>query len=255
MAEDMKTRKNKPTLFELFRQSMQDVEGGYDLLAPKFDQSRYITPDELLEPFFATLKKKYGHFDSGIDICCGTGAASKYLVQLCQKEFTALDLSQGMLDQCQQKVGSLNPTIRKIFVKANALSMPFDNQFDVAVSFGAFGHIREEDEPAFIDQIHRILKPGGRFVFITTGPLPFWSWSLWRQRIFNGIIRVRNWLIRPKFIMYYLTFRLPGVVGKLEAGGFKVRVLEAFDLGEEKERWSDLLPMKYFRMVVAEKVG
>ena len=247
--------KAKPTFLELLQQSLQDVEGGYDLIAQKFDQSRYITPKEILEPFFEKLKKERGAFDSGIDICCGTGAASSYLVQLCQKKFTALDLSQGMLDQCEKKISELNLLDRTFFVKSNALNIPFEDQFDVAVSFGAFGHILVSEEKQFIAQVHKILKPGGQFFFITFGQLPFWSLSLWCQRIFNGILRIRNLIIRPKFIMYYLTFRLPEVKDKLEAGGFKVKVMDEFHLTTDKEKWSDLLPLKYYKMVVAEKKG
>ena len=92
--------KTKPTFFELLQQSLQDVEGGYDLLAPKFDQSPYITPEVILGPFFQKIRAENNACDSGIDICSGTGAASMHLVKLCQKQFTALDLSQEMLNQC-----------------------------------------------------------------------------------------------------------------------------------------------------------
>lgn len=245
---------SKPTYLELFQQSLQNVEGGYDLLAPKFDQSRYITPEEILRPFFKTLSEEKGVFDKGIDICCGTGAASAHLVQLCQKEMVALDLSQGMLEQCEQKLITSATSIQKSFVKANALEMPFENEFDIAVSFGAFGHILEEEEDQFIAQIHKILKPGGHFFFITTESLPFWSISLWRQRIFNGILRIRNFLIKPEFIMYYLTFRLPVVQQKLEAGGFKVRIINNFNMDTQTSKIADLLPIKYFKLVVAEKI-
>ena len=245
---------SKPTFFELLQQSLQNVEGGYDLLAPKFDQSRYITPEEILRPFFNKLSQEKGAFDKGIDICCGTGAATVHLAPLCQKEMVALDLSQGMLEQCQSKLQPIAPTLKKTFVKANALAMPFENEFDIAVSFGAFGHILETEEEVFIAQIHKILKSGGHFFFITTTALPFYSISLWRQRIFNGILRIRNFLIEQKFIMYYLTFRLPLVQQKLEANGFRVRILENFYMDGYTNKIADLLPLKYFKLVVAEKI-
>jgi len=247
--------KTKPTFFEQFYQALQDVEGGYDLLAPKFDQSRYITPDEILVPFFEKLAAEKGAFDNGIDICCGSGAASTYLIKRCREEFTALDLSQGMLDQCEKKVNALNLATQKFFVKSDALDMPFENQFDVAVSFGAFGHILAKDEEQFIAQVHKILKPGGHLFFITTEQLPIWSISLWRQRLFNALIWVRNIIWRPKFIMYYLTFRLPKVKNKLESHGFKVEVLEDFKFESEKDKISDLMHLKYFKMVKAEKIA
>ena len=244
--------KAKPTFFELLRQSMRDVEGGYDLLAPKFDASRYITPEFILKPFFEKLQKEKGSFKNGIDVCCGTGAASLHLVKRCQENFTALDLSQKMLEQCKKKINHLNPKPKISFIKGNALNMPFREEFDVAVSFGAFGHILKRDEKTFIQQIHKILKPGGHFYFVTTTKLPWWSSSLWRARIFNAIISVRNFLIHPKFIMYYLTFRLPKVKNQLEEAGFEVIIFDDI-FKPDDENISDLMTLKYFKMVKAVK--
>ena len=39
-------------------------------------------------------------------------------------------------------------------------------------------------------------------------------------------MRVRNLLIRPSFIMYYLTFLVPEATKMLEANGFDVKVTE-----------------------------
>ncbi len=246
-------RNDKPTLTELFKQALKDIEGGYDLLAPKFDQSRYITPSSVLNPFFDRLSQEVGTFNCGADWCCGTGAASVYLAQLCCQHFTALDLSQGMLDRCRAKVENLNLSIDCRFVKGDALQMNFEETFDVIVIFGAFGHIPREEEPTLIRNIHAALKPEGHFFFITTGRLPWWSFSLWRKRFFNFAIAIRNFFIRPPFIMYYLTFRLPEVQRHLETLGFEVMVYEDIDFSQGERRVSDLTPNHYFKMVGAKK--
>jgi hypothetical protein len=46
----------------------------------------------------------------------------------------------------------------------------------------------------------------------------------WFARLFNGAMRVRNFLISPPFIMYYLTFLLPEVETLLRQHGFEVEV-------------------------------
>jgi len=242
----------KPTLLELARESLQDVEGGYDLLAPKFDHSRYRTPESILKPFFQKLKAEVGPVAHAMDLCCGTGAASLHLLPLCEASFTALDLSEGMLEQCQAKIMRLRPGIPVKFVKADALEMPFSEDFDLIVSFGAFGHIPRASQTRFIEQVFRALKPGGHFAFITTTQLPWWSLSLWRQRLFNALIHLRNLLIKPPFIMYYLTFQLPEVQSQLEAAGFRVRVFD--ELFSHCREVSDLMPIPYFRMVLAQKL-
>ena len=61
----------------------------------------------------------------------------------------------------------------------------------------------------------------------------------------------RNFFINPKFIMYYLTFRLPEVQAKLEQAGFKVSVLGDVEFDPT---FNYLIPLKYFKMVRAEKI-
>ena len=247
-------RTDHPTYLELFRQAMQNVEGGYDLLAPKFDSTRYKTPEAILEPFFREVSEQIGSVKHGIDICCGTGAASIHLLKLCEEQITALDISQGMLDQCRHKVLRLEPGLETSFMKADALNIPLEGTCDLAVSFGAFGHIPVRDEARFIQQVHKILKPGGHFFFITTEVLPWWSRSFWRKSAFNVVLRLRNLLFRPKFIMYYMTFQLPKVKYQLEKAGFEVAVLDTTRFGENAADISDLTPLKYFKMVKARKI-
>jgi SAM-dependent methyltransferase len=98
--------------------------------------------------------------------------------------------------------------------------MPFDAEFDVAVCVGALGHVAEVDEPRFLASIHRALVPGGRFMFVTT-ELPSWTDpARVFAEIFNGVMRVRNAVWTPPFVMYYLTFLWPNARGRLVAAGF-----------------------------------
>ena len=51
-----------------------------------------------------------------------------------------------------------------------------------------------------------------------------WSLSYWLARGFNAAMHVRNALIRPAFVMYYLTFLLPEAQKLLEDCGFVVQI-------------------------------
>lgn len=212
--------KNGPTFFELIHQSLCSTQKGYDLIAPKFDHTPFCTPDELLIPAIECL----GEIDSALDLCCGTGATMKALYPHCRIKVVGVDFSAGMLEQAKQKMASLDGTASVEFVEADIYTTSFKDEFDVITCFGALGHILPEDERRFLQLIHRALKPGGRFVFVSGYPPPFFAPRSLIFRAFNAIMRVRNALIKPEFIMYYLNFLLPDVKTMLENEGFTVEV-------------------------------
>lgn len=212
-----------PTFWELAVQALSSTQRGYDLLAPKFDYTPFRTPQGLLDSVGQQLAA-LGPFDAGLDLCCGTGAAMSVIRRHCRQRVTGIDFSQGMLDVARQRTADAPGEARLEFVRGDVLAMPFPAAFDLAVSFGAFGHILKQDEPRFVGEIARVLKPGGRFVFITTYLPSLASPHYWFSRLFNGTMRVRNFLIKPPFIMYYLTFLLPEVETLLRRHGFEVEI-------------------------------
>ncbi len=214
---------NGPTFFELAEQALSSTVRGYDLLAPKFDYTPFRTPQFLLDAVAAQLQP-LAPFESGIDLCCGTGAGMMMLRPFCRERVVGLDFSQGMLEVGRRQTAAAPGSARLEFVRGDALDVPFREAFDVAVTFGAHGHILRKDEPRFVREVHRLLRPGGRFVFVTIYQPPPWSLGLWLARAFNGAMLLRNLLVEPPFIMYYLTFLLPNVQRLLERNGFRVEV-------------------------------
>lgn len=241
-----------PSIIELARLALLDVEGGYDLLSVKFDHSRYVTPAPIIEKFFEHLQNSVNPPAKAIDLACGTGVATRPLALFTTEHVTAYDLSNGMLRTCRRNLKEKTLKAEVEYINGDLLQLPYQGVFDLAISFGAFGHIPAKDEVNFIQNVHRALKPGGYFAFITTGKYPMWSMSLWVQRAFNVLISLRNLLIRPPFIMYYLTFRLPGIKQKLEASGFQVEIIDPFF---KEKGIADLVPFRYYQMVVARKMS
>ncbi|MGF1468459.1 MAG: class I SAM-dependent methyltransferase [Sandaracinaceae bacterium] len=210
-----------PTFWELAEQALSSTERGYDLLAPKFDRTPFRTPDALLE---AVVGEIDGPVDRALDVCCGTGAAMRWLRPRCRAAVVGVDRSRGMLEEAARRLVHAPGDAAVRLVRADALDLPFEGAFDLVTCFGAFGHILERDEPRFVDRIARALVPGGRFVFVTSRrPPPLHPLRL-AAAGFNLAMRVRNALIDPPFVMYYLTFLLPEVRALLEARGFLVEV-------------------------------
>lgn len=226
-----------PTLRELTVQALSSTERGYDLLAPKFDLTPFRTPDTVLDAVADALGP-LGPFRAGLDICCGTGAGVDVLREVCVERVTGVDFSAGMLATARTALlskdgagegGPGGPPVD--FVRADARALPFRAAFDVAVSFGAFGHFLPSERPALFTQVREVLRPGGAFVFPVPAPPRVGSrlyWTLWG---FDAAMRARNAVWRPPFVMYYRTFRLAHVVDELTRTGFEVDLVALDGLG------------------------
>ncbi|MFD5116984.1 MULTISPECIES: class I SAM-dependent methyltransferase [unclassified Streptomyces] len=219
-----------PTLRELAVQALSSIEHGYDLLAPKFDRTPFRTPDHLLDAVVSAVRP-LGPFRTGLDICCGTGAGVGVLRQLCEERVTGVDFSAGMLAAARSAFPAVPGAPVVDWVRADARALPFAPAFDLAVSFGAFGHFLPRELPALFAQAHAALRPGGRFVFPVPAPPRVGSklyWTLWG---FDTAMRLRNLLWHPSFVMYYRTFRLADVLDELARAGFTTGLRPLTDLG------------------------
>ena len=213
-----------PSLRELAEQALSSTDHGYDLLASKFDLTPFRTPDVILERA-AEITLEGGRVGRGLDMCCGTGAGMRWFRPLCTDAVVGIDRSRGMLEEARRRLADAPGDAPIELYQGDALETPFaSGQFGLVTCFGAFGHILQSDEPRFVREIARILEPGGRFVFVTSERPPVYSPGLWMARGFNAVMRVRNALLKPEFIMYYLTFLLPGARWLCEAVGLEVEV-------------------------------
>jgi ubiquinone/menaquinone biosynthesis C-methylase UbiE len=233
-----------PTFWELARQALSSTERGYDLLAPKFDYTPFRTPDAVLQAVAHQLRD-LGPFGAALDLCCGTGAAMRMLRPLCRQRVVGVDVSRGMLEVARRRLTDAPGNAPLELVRGDVRALPFGQTFDIATCFGALGHILVGDEPRFVAEVGRVLRPGGRFVFVTSYPPPRWSVNYWLARLFNGAMHVRNFLISPPFIMYYLTFLLPETARLLEAHGLAVQ--ERALMGERHR--------SRLRLVIAERAA
>ncbi|MFD3926110.1 class I SAM-dependent methyltransferase [Streptomyces sp. NPDC058614] len=253
-----------PTLRELAVQALSSVEHGYDLLAPKFDHTPFRTPDSILDAV-ATALDRIGPFDRGLDLCCGTGAGMEVLRELCRESVTGVDISAGMLTVGRGRVDAARArergqaeaperalpdgAPRVAWVRGDARALPFAPVFDLVVSFGAFGHFLPRELPGLFAEVHSALREGGRFAFPIMAPPRPSSPGYWALLAFDLVMRVRNAVWRPPFVMYYRAFRLDDVRRELVRAGFEVELHALPEFG----RRPDGSPR--CRMVVATRVS
>lgn len=214
-----------PTLWELARQALSSVEKGYDLLAPRFDHTPFRTPDSIIDAALDAVEITNGV--RALDLCTGTGAAARALAER-GAHVSGLDASAGMLRVAKEQ----SPGADIEWRKADALDMPkeWDAHFDLVVSFGAFGHFERSAMRVLLREARRVLVNGGRFVFVTASPPRRGSLSHLTAASFDAVMRLRNALWKPPFVMYYLQFFVEEARRELERSGFSVRVVPLADL-------------------------
>lgn len=217
-----------PSLRELCVQALSSVERGYDLLAPKFDHTPFRTAESILEATVQALSDA-GPFADGLDVCCGTGAGLRVLRHLCRERITGVDFSAGMLGEARRAYPDAG------LVRADARALPFTAGFDLAVTLGALGHFLPTERPALFEGVYRALRPGGLFAIAIGAPPPPTSLAHWTFLGFDLVMRVRNAIWRPPFVMYYRTTPLAAVERDLTAAGFTVEATALTALGRQRD--------------------
>ncbi|MGX9226611.1 class I SAM-dependent methyltransferase [Streptomyces albus] len=225
----------RPTLPELARQALSSVQRGYDLLAPKFDHTRYRTPDSVLDATARALKT-LGPFTDGLDLCCGTGAGIHVLREVCSGRTAGLDFSTGMLTEARYRYATA-PGFGPHWVRGDALAPPFrPGTFDLVVSFGAFGHFLPAERPRLFTRVREVLREGGTFAFPMAAPPRPGTAAYWTLLGFDAAMRVRNAVRRPPFVMYYRTWPLLAEVHRdLIEAGFAVALHPLGELGRRED--------------------
>ncbi len=226
-----------PTFLELAQQALTSTERGYDLLARKFDHTPFRTPDSLLAAA-APFVGPPGGLGSALDLCCGTGAAMAMLRPLCRERVVGVDFSLGMLVEARRALEASAGEAKLEFVRADVLKLDAGAEsFDAVTCFGALGHIVGRDQQQLLRVVAQALSPGGRFVFPSAERPRPWSPRLWLSLAFNAVMAMRNTVLRPPFVMYYLSFLLPRARRLLKEHGFEVEIHRGVD---PEYPWVDL---------------
>lgn len=136
--------------------STEKITAYYNELAPAYEQDRfdntygqYIHEQEkqLLDHLLPQKPMKT------VNIGCGTG-------RFMELANTGLDISIQMLQEARNRFPN------KTFFTGDAADSPFKNaQFEKAFSLHMLMHLSKSKTQMVISEMHRILKPGGQFIF------------------------------------------------------------------------------------------
>jgi SAM-dependent methyltransferase len=131
-----------------------------------------------------------------VEVGCGAAAGSRWLATQ-GAEAVALDLSAGMLRHAallNEKTGISVP-----LVQGDATALPFGaGRFDIA--FTAFGAVPfVADSARVMREVHRVLRPGGRWVFSVTHPM---RWIFLDDPGEGGLVAVHSYFDRRPYVEY-----------------------------------------------------
>jgi SAM-dependent methyltransferase len=145
---------------------MSDMNRSFAGSMPEF-YDRYLVPLQF-EPFALDLGERLRNMTSGevLEVAAGTGVVTRALARTLPTSvsITATDLNPAMLEQAKSYHGSE----RVIWREADAMALPFpDEAFDCVVC--QFGVMFFPDKQAGFREAHRVLRPGGRYLFNVWG--------------------------------------------------------------------------------------
>jgi ubiquinone/menaquinone biosynthesis C-methylase UbiE len=146
-----------PRLWPLFRPL---IRRQFDHLAPVWDAMRL--PDTMA-PYEAALERVSGPVEAALDVGTGTGAGARAIRECFPAaEVVGVDVATAMLEQARRLVPEVS------FVDGDAANLPFP-----AASFDLVAH---QNMIPFLDEVTRVLRPGGWTLFaFTAGPeTPIW---------------------------------------------------------------------------------
>jgi ubiquinone/menaquinone biosynthesis C-methylase UbiE len=103
-----------------------------------------------------------------LDVCCGGGTLLQMALETVNRA-AGLDYSPDMVELTKENNPQAVASGRLDVREGDAVALPWpDEEFDAVVNANAFVFI---EEPLLsLREVHRVLKPGGRFVMVTTAP-------------------------------------------------------------------------------------
>jgi SAM-dependent methyltransferase len=181
---------------------------------------------EYVEQILPLIQSHIGSAQTALDVGTGEGQVARLLKEHGVERVTAIDGSTAMLEEARKRGGDIE------FIQCGVTSMPFESEiFDLVTTVLVLEHVEPIKEA--IAEIARVLKPGGRFLFLLNHPLLQTPNSGW---IDDHILEEQYWRIgaylvedttleevEPGVKIPFVHRPLSVYVNALAAGGLLVR--------------------------------
>jgi 2-polyprenyl-3-methyl-5-hydroxy-6-metoxy-1,4-benzoquinol methylase len=188
---------------------------GYQFLPPaelrfhvgSVDRENYVQigrrcADDLTRAI-GSVGRDWTEFNSLLDFGCGCGRTLAWLRDL-GPTLHGVDLHAGCVAWCAERLDFAT-------VSVNCAKPPLaftDRSFDLIVSLSVFTHLDEDDQFTWLDELHRVSRPGAVLLLSTHGAHAWQSLSADDARTINrrGILVKEAHALWGVFEKYYNTF-------------------------------------------------
>lgn len=194
----MNSRQSTPQLSDMPHEKRANlVKDVFSIVAPYIDPLDTAFSFGLCHLWRRKVSAQISKGENVLDICTGTGELAKLLLKKVGPEgsLTGADFCEEMLKIARKKMSPMPKNLSLIVSDARELAFP-DNTFDaVTVSFGMRN---VPDTEAALNEVKRVLKPGGRFFCLElTRPekrwiLPFYKFYTFKVMPFIAKIITKN---------------------------------------------------------------
>ncbi|MCF6284506.1 MAG: class I SAM-dependent methyltransferase [Candidatus Hydrogenedentes bacterium] len=136
---------------------------GYALLSPCYDAAIHLFMPERAFRQALLTQAQLREGQHALDVGCGTASFLAHASATYPEcDFTGLDGDPKILERARTKIGNTGANV--VFEEGMSYALPFDeNHFDIVFSTLMFHHLTKSDKRRSLEEIHRVLRPGGAF--------------------------------------------------------------------------------------------
>jgi demethylmenaquinone methyltransferase/2-methoxy-6-polyprenyl-1,4-benzoquinol methylase len=144
----------------------RSIRSMFDEIAPRYDLLNHVLSANIDRTWWRRTAKTFRHILSRqnarvVDLCCGTGDMTLALRKLAPENahpYIGIDFAHQMLVRGHEKF----PERGVVAIEGDALKLPLpESSVDLVTS--AFGFRNLANYRAGLDEIYRVLRPGGEF--------------------------------------------------------------------------------------------